>query len=418
MSPSSPASSSSSLPSSNVLLALPDGAIPSGHEDAKSHTISTIGGYPTFPPLSSQDKAPEEIRCGICHQAIPLLAQVYCPPEDGENDRTVYVWACARSSCQRRDGSVRAYRASLRNDEYAIDAAAKRAAAAKAAEAERERARKNPFSMPASGDGKSLFGSAQPLFGAPPSADLSNPPDISSLSLQPNASTSHAPPLPAYQPPQYLTTIDEYLAPPEDVDMDDDEEDQMDLRNERWEQLLPKHMDEVFERYVKRLKDADGGAGQVLRYELGGVPVPYSSKSPLYSRLFPGAPITRTPDAEEEPDFADFYNPESLPPCSRCGAKRVFELQLVPSLISILSPDKLTTTGKAPSKKERKQSEEERKKDLARIAAGLKGQGDEQEIGDMNWGSILVFGCEADCVGVGEEFVAVEWESFLSETSE
>ena len=104
MTPSSPASSSSSLPSSNVLLALPDGPIPYDHADARSHTISLIGGYPTFPPLGSQDKAPEDIRCGVCHQAIPLLAQVYCPPEDGENDRTVYVWACARTSCQRRDG--------------------------------------------------------------------------------------------------------------------------------------------------------------------------------------------------------------------------------------------------------------------------------------------------------------------------
>ena len=120
--------------------------------------------------------------------------------------------------------------------------------------------------MSETSNGPSLFGSGQPLFGGPQTAQQADPPDLASFSLQPKASTSYAPPLPAYQPPQYLTTVDEYLATPEDVDMDEDDEDnQMDLRNERWEQLLPKHMDEVFERYVKRLKDADGGTGQVLR---------------------------------------------------------------------------------------------------------------------------------------------------------
>ena len=91
-------------------------------------------------------------------------------------------------------------------------------------------------------------------------------PDISSLTISPS-STTYAPPILAYQPSQYLTTIDEYLPPPERMDIDDVEETgpEADFRNERWEQLLPKHMDEVFERYVKRLQGAEDGAGQVLR---------------------------------------------------------------------------------------------------------------------------------------------------------
>lgn len=144
---SSPSGSTISLPASNVLLAVPDGPISPESSDAKSALVSLIGGYPTFPPLPSVAKAPETICCGICHQPIPLLAQVYCPPEGGENDRTVYVWACPRPTCQRRDGSVRAFRASVRNDEYAQDAEEKRRAAEKAAEEEKARARKNPFSV-------------------------------------------------------------------------------------------------------------------------------------------------------------------------------------------------------------------------------------------------------------------------------
>jgi pre-rRNA-processing protein TSR4 len=90
MSPSSPAgSSSSTLPISNTLLALPDGPIPSDHADRKSYTISYIGGYPSFPDTLN---IPKEVTCGSCQSPIPLLAQVYCPPDGGENDRTVYVW--------------------------------------------------------------------------------------------------------------------------------------------------------------------------------------------------------------------------------------------------------------------------------------------------------------------------------------
>ena len=286
---SSPSGSNVSLPDSNVLLAVPDGAIDASSADAKSALVSLIGGYPTFP---SAAKAPEEIRCGICHQAIPLLAQVYCPPEGGENDRTVFVWACPRPTCQRREGSVRAFRASVRNDEYARDAEEKRKAAEKAAAEERERARKNPFSVRDSAgpwlergssqmdaSAPSLFGSAQPLFGAtapsnPFSASSTEPPDVSKLSIIDSASSSShtlGPPLPAYQPAQYLSTLDEYLPDPDDDDMSVDEDDgqtpeqKQEFRDERWEQLLPGHMDEVFERFVKRLHNADSASNQVLR---------------------------------------------------------------------------------------------------------------------------------------------------------
>ena len=153
------------------------------------------------------------------------------------------------------------------------------------------------------------------------------------------------------------------------------------------------------------------------RYDLGGVPLPYSSASPLYRRLFPGAPTTRTPDEEEEPDFAEFYDMSTIPPCPQCGGKRVFELQLVPSLISILQPDTLTTTGQLSNGirkgKQSAQSEEERKMELARLASGAKDK--EQGVGEMEWGNVLVFGCKNDCVGFGEEWVGAEWEANLSQ---
>jgi pre-rRNA-processing protein TSR4 len=145
MSPSSPAgSSSSTLPISNTLLALPDGPIPADHADRKSYTISYIGGYPSFPDTLD---VPKEVTCGSCHSPIPLLAQVYCPPDGGENDRTVYVWGCSKRKCQRKEGCIRAFRASRRNEAYAKDVEEKRAAAEAEAEAARAKAKINPFTV-------------------------------------------------------------------------------------------------------------------------------------------------------------------------------------------------------------------------------------------------------------------------------
>jgi len=127
-------------------------------------------------------------------------------------------------------------------------------------------------------NGSTLFGGNRPLFGSsssnsqPPFSTTPNStlPDVSKLSI--SSSTTHIPPLPAYQPAQYLTTTEEYLLPPQDIETvgDDDDEETLDQKEEfrdaRWEQLLPQHVDVIFERFVRRLEDADGGAQQVLRY--------------------------------------------------------------------------------------------------------------------------------------------------------
>ena len=215
-------------------------------------------------------------------------------------------------------------------------------------------------------------------------------------------------------------------------DEDETPEAKSEWRDARWEQLLPGHIDEVFERFVRRLQNADSASNQVLRwvhsfsnqsrtrtdirYELGGVPLPYSSRSPLYKRLFPGAPTTKTADEDEEPDFSQFFDTSSIPACLSCGGKRVFEMQLVPSLISVLRPETITTTGQPAPKKSAKQTEEERRRELAMLAKGLKNEnGEKADVGEMEWGNVLVFGCEKDCVGLVEEYVAVDWEAQLTQ---
>ncbi|WVW85081.1 hypothetical protein I302_107117 [Kwoniella bestiolae CBS 10118] len=440
MSPSSPAGSSSSSLSegyTNVLLALPDGTIPPDHADLRSHTVSLIGGYPTFPPLLNTSQIPKEVKCKICNKPIPLLAQVYCPLENGENDRTLYVFACSRAGCQKKDGSIRAFRASIRNDEYVKDVEEKRKAAEAEAEKAREEARKNPFTLSSNAqpNGSALFGSAQPLFGAAPSNPFAAPSsdptpktstdsateDLSKLYISSSSSsTTLAPPIPAYQPAQYLTTIDEYLPPPEEVEYESsDDEDNADeelkgvMLDDNLERLLNQKVDEVFQAFVRRLEGSDGGLKQVLRYDFGGIPLPYSSVSPITRKLFPGCekPLTKN----QELDMNGLYKLDEkvIKRCERCGGQRTFELQLTPYLLSILKPHTISTTGEVSTKEQSKgkMTEEERKKELNELAKKINEGGAVDD--EMEWGNIMVFGCEGDCVGLNEEVVAVEWEMSL-----
>ena len=109
---------------------------------------------------------------------------------------------------------------------------------------------------------------------------------------------------------------------------------------------------------------------------------------------------------EEDIDVSPFYDPSSIPKCPKCSSPRVFEMQLVPSLISTLLPDMITTTGDQAEKKAKKQmTEEVRKAELQRLIKG------EADGGEMEWGTVMVFGCERDCVGFSEEWVGVEWEN-------
>jgi pre-rRNA-processing protein TSR4 len=94
---------------------------------------------------------------------------------------------------------------------------------------------------------------------------------VAALSIEPATATSLAAPHPAYWPAQYLSTTDEYLPPPEQVDYDSDHdkdesaEQKAEWRDERFQQMLTKGIDPLFERFVRRLADAEGAAEQVLR---------------------------------------------------------------------------------------------------------------------------------------------------------
>ena len=125
-------------------------------------------------------------------------------------------------------------------------------------------------------------------------------------------------------------------------------------------------LDATFIRFSDRLAQ---NPSQVLRYEFNGMPLLYSGSDLVASRF--GVVPGKTK--------AQITPSQGIPRCETCGAKRVFELQLVPGLISAL---------------------EEESMDLEE---------------GMEWGTIVVGVCADDCGEVGkvvfrEEWVGVQWE--------
>lgn len=110
-------------------------------------------------------------------------------------------------------------------------------------------------------------------------------------------------------------------------------------------------MDKLFQKFADRLAQ---NPEQILRYDFAGQPLLYSKKDAVGSKW-----------------------PRVLPGCGKCGAERVFELQLTPHAITELEADDLSLEG-------------------------------------MDWGTIILASCGADCGGESEEWVGVQWEELAA----
>lgn len=111
-------------------------------------------------------------------------------------------------------------------------------------------------------------------------------------------------------------------------------------------------MDKEFQKFADRLAQ---NPEQILRYDFGGQPLLYSKKDSVgagWPKRVPGS-------------------------CGACGAARVFELQLTPHAITELEADDLSLDG-------------------------------------MDWGTIIMASCGADCAGENEEWVGVQWEELTA----
>ncbi|KAI9464561.1 programmed cell death protein 2 [Lactarius psammicola] len=431
----------------SVLLGIPDGAIESP-SDLKDAAVSRIGGLPA---LLSPRALPDSSHCRHCENPMELLVQLWAPLQDSPYDRAVYVWGCANSGCQRMPGSVRAWRGLRYNEDYAFKLERKFArkrlhgAAQSELDAHTTYQTVNPFAMSGDINNKSNFGIGSDVFDSvaqpgPPGAitsQVSGSEEENADSDGETASTSSSKSLvvalasatltdsswtssPLYAP-QYLSTISEYIPCPKKIpdqhtagavaDVRADQQESHTWSSEKYENSM--RTDHVFDRFNER---ATHEPQQCVRYDLGGTPMPFADDD-LYKQLFPLSPgisglatVTKSVFNARHPSPRRGYDVASIPSCSHCGSRRVFECPNYakfdkhtsaqdPALIVIVA----ATT------------DEERKEVVRKLLKGeAHGRG-------MEWGTILVFSCEKDCcLGPGnkdkqdvwsEELVLVQWDT-------
>lgn len=234
---------------------------------------------------------------------------------------------------------------------------------------------------------------------------------------------------PSYRPSLYLSTIPESSASARagdkaakaqqsssaDNEEDDDDDDDDDATNgmksfekEGYEKMMLAGMDDVLEKFIARV-GAEGR--QVVRYEMGGQPLPFSAQGELYKSLWPmsGSGSSKS----TKPTF----DSTRIPPCQVCGSKRTFEFQLMPNLVNTLRADSIqggaddhnndtttnTTVDDATTRKRR-----ELEAVLGKSLPSLPGSDgitrtnaqDAQRLKQKTglcWSTALVFVCEKDC---------------------
>lgn len=217
-------------------------------------------------------------------------------------------------------------------------------------------------------------------------------------------------------PTLYLSTVSEYISapprfklPPGVQIIDPSEEDgkagkDVSWFSESYENSLD--VDQVFDKFSKRVENEPE---QCVRYELKGLPLPFSSDA-TFKRLFPDPkqeplPVTR-PDFKVVHPLKRVYDASSIPKCPSCGGPRVFECQLMPNLINVFS----TSSGNENLTDEQRRQAVEK---------ALK-KGDKDAHGSMEWGTCMVFSCENDCCldehkkeskeAWREEYVLIQWD--------
>ncbi|TIA88599.1 hypothetical protein E3P99_02491 [Wallemia hederae] len=375
---------------SNVHLGIPDGG-PIAASDHPVIEISRIGGQPCFPRLRSVPSTSSN-QCKICNGSMQLLIQIFAPYPDSVNDRVLYFFACSRATCQKKEGSVRAYRCLSRNERWA-----RKLERLKEKEKERkkraleeenkakEAAKSNPFTYQTqtsnaftqSKQGAGAFGSfggdsddsdeeaEQPRFKKVIESDSEESEDsdeeleaeLAKLELSDGATQQSWTVQPSFGS-QYIATAPEVIPKESDKAIKIEDVNQT-LQGggaselEEFEKSMGAGMDEAFEHFVKRVSHEPQ---QCIRYDLGGSPLMYTNKDAVYKDLYGGGQ----------------YSLDKVPKCGLCGSSRVFECQVTPNIINLCSSD------------------QDGSKDVQDALAG-------KGTGEMEWGTILLYVCENDC---------------------
>nr|POE48860.1 putative 20s rrna accumulation protein 4 [Quercus suber] len=395
----------------------------SGKDDVQT---STLLGYASKEPTDDSSTPDGTLaKCAVCNGYLSLLLQLNAdlPEQFPGHERRIYVWACKRKACRRKNESVRALRATKKTAAVKIEAAVDMEQSTPAAD------NQDIITRPKTNLGEALFGSKSPSGTAANPFALTS--SSSSVISNPFSNVSNA--SQALPTPTTMETLPETFAQkarissgpdapatvsrspkeawPEDaafpipfprfyIDADSEylESDPMNIpSNARVgggtlesegsnggldeKSLFESSMDKTFQRFADRLAQ---NPEQVLRYEYGGQALLYSKKDTVGKLL-----ATEHDSGNAKVKVASGVRSSAssrMPRCRNCGAGRVFELQLTPHAILELESEDMSIDG-------------------------------------MDWGTIIVGVCSIDCqekdVAAGqvayiEEWAGVQWEEIAS----
>lgn len=332
-------------PKSQVYLGFVDAPISA--EEPATLEDTFIGGQPIW--FNSKSAPPIElVSCKNCASPMALLLQAFSPMEGTFYDRIIYIFACKKSSCRRKKGCIRAIRAVCKDpkiiaaNKQEVEASTKKeldeklqAETQKKLEIELTKdlfTSKGYHSSNAFGDSPNPFGSSNP-FSAPPKAG----PKVDPKKTYAEAGSKAAPP-PKPEPVRMTSALPEYPGSfiyvksekfhkkkqelPKDFKID---QEALDTDAEpsggkgddpKINEIVGMMDDTVFQKFAETVSY---NPSQILRHDLGGVPLLYSSKDDV-AKVFAGEPKIPNPG----------YNPSSV---------RHFELQLMPKAIIDLEKD-------------------------------------------------------------------------------
>ncbi|KAF2198909.1 hypothetical protein GQ43DRAFT_377514 [Delitschia confertaspora ATCC 74209] len=400
-------------------------------DQATGDPISHLGGHPSWIDDKTAPSG-ELAKCKVCNDLLTLLLELNgdLPDHFPGHERRLYILACRRKACRRKEGSVRGIRG-VRVSKLAEPAKTQ----GKTASAPKQEENKpkpqlgeslfgvkpsgssnssgaNPFSNPfsSSSNGKAPANpfatstSSPNPFPAPAStpqsqqssekADEANTllpetfaskarissPKAATLSPRPHvpwpAESCFPSPYALYHLDAEYETLDTPSKPeiPENARMDIDSASGSGSGGGSVEEAFESSLDKTFQRFADRIGQ---NAEQVLRYEFKGQPLLYS-KSDAVGKLL--APHSDAASSNAKVTMSGGGN--GMPRCANCGAGRVFEVQLTPHTITELEAEEMSIEG-------------------------------------MEWGTIIMGVCGRDCkpadvgegeVGYIEEWVGVQWE--------
>lgn len=373
-------------------------------------------------------------KCEVCSGLLTLLLELNgdLPEHFPGHERRLYLLACRRKTCRRKEGSVRGIRG------VRIAKGSEVKTSRKGCKEKQEEKTPytdlgeslfgvkdsssiavpvNPFSNPFSSNANGKT-SANPFSSSSPAANLLSPPSpavqVTSEEAKDEASStlpetfaskvrldsltpSSQPPRPhepwpaessfppAY-PHYYLDAEYETLDAPSKPDIPNNA--RMDINQEESagggkedKEIFESSLDKTFQKFADRIGQ---NPEQILRYEFKGKPLLYSDSDAMGRYLASHSEHSTSSNAKISTMGSKSGN--GMPLCHNCGADRVFEAQLTPHAITELEANDMSIDG-------------------------------------MEWGTIILGVCGKDCkpddvaegeVGYVEEWVGVQWEEIAS----